>query len=129
MRMTPEEYDRIIVQQQKKMEAPQKKGAEYAADPGLESVLSRKIRGYAKDHGYPSLILPQTPLVKKIIPKGWPDGVMALPKGRVIFLELKNKDGSLKEDQVKYQLKLMALGHEWYVVRSFRQFLDIVEGI
>ena len=64
-----------------------------------------------------------------VIPKGWPDGVMALPKGRVIFLELKNKDGSLKEDQVKYQLKLMALGHEWYVVRSFRQFLDIVEGI
>lgn len=60
---------------------------------------------------------------------GFPDLVIALPGGRTAWCELKKpKTGRLTDDQKRWRLMLLHLGHEWYEVRSFRQFCGIVEG-
>lgn len=128
LRYSEEEALRIIEEQKAKRQRVSE-GHKYKPDEGLESVLSNKVRGYCKQKGYPALIFKQSKLVKTLVTAGWPDGVIALPRGRVLWVELKNKEGRLKPDQHKYRLMLLALGHHWYEVRSFKQFIDIVEGI
>jgi hypothetical protein len=44
------------------------------------------------------------------------------------WLELKSRGSRLSPDQQKVILMLQYLGHEVYEVRSFKQFLDIVNG-
>lgn len=98
------------------------------ADPGPEENLRKKIVKYCDDHGYPNLFFPQTKDVQRFLPPGWPDGIIALPKGRVVFMELKAKDGYLKPKQDAYRLMFMHLGHEWYLVRSYKRFLEIINN-
>lgn len=45
----------------------------------------------------------------------------------MLFLELKAGKGLLREKQNEYRLMFLALGHEWYEVRSFKRFLEIVK--
>ena len=96
------------------------------ADPGPESVLGSKIVAWAKERNYPCLYFPQTKAVRNFLPPGWVDVILALPEGRTAYFELKAKGGKLSDDQKAMRLALMYLGHEWYEVRSFRNFLEIV---
>lgn len=59
---------------------------------------------------------------------GLPDLVIAMPKGRTVWMELKAKAGRMTQDQKRVRLILMYLGHEFYEVRSFRRYLEIVDG-
>ena len=67
---------------------------------------------------------------KKANVPGFPDLIVALPRGNVIFLELKNKTGRLTACQKKVMLHLSSLGHRYLVIRSLEQFkatiLDII---
>lgn len=131
MRMTSEQAERIIEEQNRKLRISISKRTgnyEYEPDDGPESKLSKKIRGYCKDHGYPAQINRQSPKAKGLLEPGWPDVTMCM-HDRVLFLELKTGKGKLSEDQVKIKLQFLALGQEWHEVQSYRQFLDIVEGI
>ena len=132
MRLSQEEADRLIQEQNKKLRSwfPKDPGdCKYEPDEGPESSLSKKIRAYGKDHGYPTQVNRQSKKAKGFAEPGWPDVVMALPGGRTVYLELKCDKGRLSGDQIRHKLMFMQLGHEWHEVRSYRQFLDIVEGI
>ena len=54
-----------------------------------ESTLSKDIRKWAIAQGYPALILRQSKKVRGLIPPGWTDGIIAMPEGRTLWLELK----------------------------------------
>jgi len=51
--------------------------------------------------------------------------VVALPGGRVLWLELKAAKGDLRKGQVEMGNILAALGHEWEKLKSYRRFLEI----
>ena len=129
MNLSTMEAEKLLEGQKRKCSGPVKKSwpGPYEPDEGPESNLSKKIRAYGKGHGYPIQVNRQSKKAKGFAEPGWPDVVMALPGGRTVYLELKCDRGKLTEDQVRYRLMFMQLGHEWHEVRSYRQFLDIVE--
>jgi len=96
-------------------------------DPGLESKLASKIRKHCKENFYPAIIYPQTKDLAKYIPKGFPDVTIFL-KNRVIFLELKSAKGVLKKHQQLMAQALIVLGYEWYLVRSFKKYIELLYG-
>jgi len=99
------------------------------ADPGLESVLQGKIVDWAKERGYPCLSFWKSKRLKRLpgYRAGWPDITLAL-KGKVLFFELKSASGPLRAKQRELSMQLLALGHEWYQCRSYKQFLEIMKG-
>lgn len=94
------------------------------ADQGKEIDLQAKIERFLADRGYYFF----HDRSRKENARGMPDLVIAMPEGRVLWLELKSAGGRLRPEQKMVRLKLLALGQEWYEVRSFRQFVDIVNG-
>jgi len=50
--------------------------------------------------------------------KGAPDFILWLPKGRVASIELKAKKGTVTRSQTAFCANLMALGHEYHLVRA-----------
>ena len=44
-------------------------------------------------------------------------------------MELKSKHGYLKDEQKKMALMMLQLRHEWYQVKSYKRFLEIVNKI
>jgi len=128
-RLSPEQAQALLTEQQAKMSRGKYGLSPDVPDEGLESVLSNKIRQYCEKMGYPCLIFRQSKQVKGLVPAGWPDCSIALPGGRTVWIELKNKAGRLSDEQKMYKLMFMALGHEWYEVRSYKRFLEIVEGM
>lgn len=59
---------------------------------------------------------------------GQTDLVIAMPKGRTLWVELKSKHGRLSANQKRVRMILSALGHEWHEVRSYQQFIIILDG-
>ena len=49
-------------------------------------------------------------------------------QGRVLLIENKSEDGTLSDEQKQIHMQAMYLGHKIHEVRSYRQFLKIVEG-
>lgn len=97
-------------------------------DKGPESVLQSKIVRWCRDWARPVLSFRQSVKARGFITPGWPDMTIAMPGGRTLWLELKAEKGVVKEDQRAIHLQLMALGHEVHVVKSYRRFLEIVNG-
>ena len=57
---------------------------------------------------------------------GVPDFVVALPAGRVVWVECKSATGKLRHEQAAWLAALRSLGHTAEVVRSLPEFLAIV---
>ena len=98
-------------------------------DEGKESELQGKIVKYCKDHGFPCLSFRQSRKAQGFLTPGWPDLTILLPASRAIFIELKAKKGILKADQKNMALMMMALGHEWYEIRSYKRFLEVINHV
>lgn len=49
--------------------------------------------------------------------------------GATLWIELKSSTGVLKEAQVDFRRMLLALGHRWHKVKSYKRFLEIVEEV
>lgn len=98
------------------------------ADAGKESVLAGKIVKWAKNHGFWCLYMRQSQKAKGFLLKGWPDITLLLLDGRVIFLELKAQGGRQSPEQIAFQTAANFNGHEYYVVKSYKQFFEIAEG-
>lgn len=94
------------------------------ADQGKESDLQAKIERYCRDHGFYFF----HDRSREQNAKGFPDLVIAMPAGRVVWLELKGPRGRLRPEQKQVRLMLLALGQEWYEIRSYRQFVEVVNG-
>jgi len=58
--------------------------------------------------------------------RGIPD-IVAIRKGRVIFLEIKKPGGKLSEHQQRFQETMERAGGEYYVVRSLEEIIRILE--
>jgi hypothetical protein len=95
------------------------------ADDGLEAVLLRKISSYFAERGI--YFFHDRSCGKN--KSGHPDITACLPKGRVVFLELKSKMGRLSDQQRSVKLKLLGTGHEFYECRSFKRFLEIINEV
>jgi len=121
MKFTEQDYQTFLAKQHKSIPDDP-----HQADDEPESTLSKKIRQFCKAKGWPALILPQNKLLRYFIPEGWLDGVIALPEGRVIFLELKSKKGELRKAQRLMVAMLLTLGHEVYKVKTWKRFLEII---
>ena len=94
-------------------------------DDGPESRLQGKIVKYCKDHGYPVLSFRQSKKAVGFLTPGWPDITIVL-KNRVLFLELKSAKGGLRKEQRETAQMMLFLGAEWYKVKSYKRFLEIV---
>ena len=92
------------------------------ADSGKESKLQSKIIKWANDKGYPVF---HDRSRKKNIP-GWPDITLCLPKGITLFLELKSAKGVLRKEQSEIRAQMIYLKHYHYVVKSYKQFQEII---
>ena len=126
MRWTPEELADYMA----KHNAPTWVVPEWAIqeDSCTESVLAGKIQKWARDKGYPCQSNRQTKRAKSLLTPGWPDVTMILPKGRVLFLELKGHGGRMSEEQKQLALQFSMLGTLIHRVTSFKRFLEIVGG-
>jgi hypothetical protein len=92
------------------------------AEDCSEAKLQAKIEAYCKERGF--YFFHDRSRACNV--PGHPDLVVALHGGRVLWLELKAKSGRLSEDQKRVRLMLMALGHEFHELRSFKAFLDVL---
>ena len=127
MRHTPEEYEivKLKLAKFKKQYPPKFKENETEVDPGPESELQRKIVADAKANGWPCLSFPQSEKVKRFLPPGWPDILIAMPKGRTVFIETKSAIGELGKKQKLMCNMFRMLGHEYSKVQSFKKYLVI----
>jgi hypothetical protein len=57
---------------------------------------------------------------------GTPDLFVALPAGRVAWLEMKTAVGSLSQEQKDFRDKVVNLGHHWGMARSVREALELL---
>ncbi len=58
---------------------------------------------------------------------GWPDFVIPLPNGRVLFWEVKHGDGRLSAEQVACLDWLRKSGHEAHMIRSYAEAVEMLE--
>lgn len=92
-------------------------------DSGPEKKLTAKIMQWCKDNGYPHF----HDRSRGKNTAGWLDHVIALPNGRTLYIEDKAAGGRLTPEQKLMIKKLMILGHEVHVIRSFKRFLEVVD--
>ena len=95
------------------------------SDEGKESSLQSKCNGWLDKHGYPFIHDRSRGKNKRgqIL-----DLHIYLPEGRHVVMELKADGRGMSDEQNDTFRKIKFLGHEIYVVRSFKRFLEIVEG-
>lgn len=89
-----------------------------------ESELQQQIRGFLRDKRWPFVWSPM--YLRTSTGIGTVDFIVAAPKGRTLWVEAKSKTGKLKPEQIGFQMLLEANGHEHYVVRSYREFLEAI---
>lgn len=95
---------------------------DHESDPDPEKELQRKIERFCEENRFYYFHDRSRGENKP----GHPDLVVALTNGRTLWLELKSQTGRLTKDQKRIRLMLMALGHEFHVVRSFKRFLEVI---
>ena len=70
-------------------------------------------------------------LKREGVKAGTPDIVILLPEGRVAWLELKIKGGSLSLEQQAFRKICQRLGHHWALIKSVddaKEFLTAISG-
>jgi len=94
-------------------------------DPGPESDLQRKAEEWLNERGYPFI---HDRSRRKNKRGNILDLHIYLAKGRHVVIEFKARRKSMTEEQKETYRKLLFLGHEIYEVRSYKRFLQIMEG-
>lgn len=117
-RWTPEQVQDHMLKFQNKGKA---KALEQ--DEGKESLLQKKCEQWLKMKGFHYC---HDRSRKKNPPGMFLDLHIYLPAGRHVVCELKAKGNKMSTEQVETYRKLMFLGHEIHEVRSFKQFLEIM---
>lgn len=92
-----------------------------------ESTLSKWLRGYCKDQGWPAIIFPQTQDVRNFLPPGWPDATIVI-HNRTIFMELKTKKGRKSDAQKEMAIRFLHLSFPIHEVRTRKRALEILHG-
>ena len=118
-------YDDYMEQYRQAMEVePYPDDDPEVPDTGPEKALQAKCFHYLQDHGYPVY----HDWSRKKNKAGWPDLFCFLPGGRVELIELKAAGGKLRKEQQNLKRELMYLGHRVHTVKSYKRFIQIMEG-
>ena len=76
------------------------------------------------DVGAPAKLARLRKLAMGAVP-GWPDLTMALPDGRIAFIEVKAPAGVLSPEQREFRARCERLGRPWALVRSADEALAV----
>jgi len=87
----------------------------------LERDLERYFTAQCKKHGLLTLKLHVR------FARGWPDRIVAIENGEVLWVELKRPGGKLSALQAKLHTDLSKIGHKVYVLDS-KEGIDRVLG-
>jgi len=95
--------------------------------PSTERQLHDQIIAHCRANGwyYVHSRMDQRTTIKV----GCPDFIIALPHGKVLWLECKSKTGKLSDQQAGTIYALNALDHDVYVIRSMPEFLSVLEAV
>ena len=106
---------------------PPPQSGHVAIAPGTERDLHDQIIAHCRDNGwyYVHSRMDQRTTIKV----GCPDFIIALPHGKVLWIECKTKTGKLSEQQAGAIYALNALDHDVYVIRSMTEFLAVLEAV
>ncbi len=90
-------------------------------------LLSLSLSGIKLNGSY----IENAKTIKALVPQGFerglPDLTIYLPEGKVLNLEFKRPNGGVQsEDQKKVEAKLLALGHNYYLVRSIESIFELI---
>ena len=90
-------------------------------------LLSLSLSGIKLNGSY----IENAKTIKALVPQGFerglPDLTIYLPEGKVLNLEFKRPNGGVQsEDQKKVEAKLLALGHNYYLVRSVEHIFELI---
>lgn len=91
----------------------------------LESPLQEKIEEECRRRRWPFVRSRMDKATVFTFP-GVPDFVIAADGGRVLWIECKSKTGKQTTDQIGFQMMLNRCGHLYYLIRSFQEFLGIL---
>jgi hypothetical protein len=121
LRWTPEQLADYLARRGK-AGAPERLAPAAEADDGPEWRLQREIETWCRERG---LYVFHDRSRSRNAP-GHPDLVIALPRARTLWLELKSRRGRLTSDQKRVAQRLRSCGHQWAVIKSFNDFLELV---
>ena len=96
------------------------------ADAGPESGLHAKIIAECKRRGW--IYFHGSMAHRAMRVAGEPDFQILADHGRVFLIEVKSREGKLTPAQLGLKLWAEKLGHTVHVVRSFKEFLDIISA-
>ena len=90
-------------------------------------LLSLSLSGIKLNGSY----IENAKTIKALVPQGFerglPDLTIYLPEGKVLNLEFKRPNGGVQsEDQKKVEAKLLALGHNYHLVRSVEHIFELI---
>ena len=118
-------HDELTAYRQKRTTLNEVDKTDASESEDSESRLQRRIIEYCESNGY-YVFHDYSRAVNK---PGHPDLIIAMPEGRIVWIELKSKTGRMTDDQTRVYLQLKAMRHEAYRnVRSFKQFIAIIQG-
>lgn len=89
--------------------------------PALESGIERTCGEHARARGYK--------FVKVTSVVGFPDRMLILPQGRVVFVELKRPDEEPTRIQYHRHGELLALSHRVFVIDSVGAFDNLMDAL
>ena len=91
--------------------------------------LRRDCDFYAVPNGGARHIRVAVRLKAEGVKRGVPDLHIMMPGGRLVYLEMKIKGGSLSADQKAFRDMARALGFEWGMARTLDQAIDFLASI
>ena len=95
-----------------------------AVAAGAEDTLHDAIVDECKRRGW--LFFHGSMAHRAMRTKGEPDFTICADRGRVFFIEAKTKTGKLSREQLGVKAWAAKLGHTVHVVRSIREFREVV---
>lgn len=113
------------------MQARLKKGGFDASCTSSTETRERKLHDQILSHLQNEhwLVVHSRMDIPSTVAKGVPDFIILASKGRLIMVECKSKTGKLTPEQMGFKIMAEHLEHTVHIVRSFTEFLEVVNQI
>lgn len=112
-----------------KVPAPSEHKIQVALMDYLKLALRPELEARAIPNGGRRHISVANKLKAEGVRAGSPDIFICLPGGKVAWLEMKAKNGSLEPEQKEFRDKVIALGHSYGVAKSVEQAIEYLTSI
>lgn len=122
MRISTLQYQQMLERTQRNV----KREVESINPVARESDLHDEIEKYCRQKAW--ICFHGSMAHRTMRTKGENDFHCLLPNGIVLFVECKTKTGKLTPEQLGLSLWMEKLGHKMHVVRSFKEFLILVQS-